>query len=61
MSLQLFIVYGLILGAVAFVARSTFRTWFTASKAGCGSGCGKCAAPAADQPGKKRVGLPLVK
>jgi len=61
MSFQLLIVCVLILGALAFVARSTFRTWFTASKAGCGSGCGKCAAPAAEEPGKKRVGLPLVK
>ena len=61
MSLQLFIVYGLILGAVAFVARSTFRTWFTPSKAGCGSGCGKCAAPVVEARDAKRVGLPLVK
>ena len=61
MSIQLLLVYMLIAAALAFVARTTYRTWFGSSKAGCGSGCGKCAAPVAEEPGTKRVGLPLVK
>lgn len=61
MSPQLLIVYSLIAAALAFVARATFRTWFIPSKAGCGSGCGKCAAPVAGERDTKRVGLPLVK
>lgn len=65
MSAQLLAVYTLIGLACAFVVRSTFRTWFAPTKAGCGSGCGKCAAPTPDRPPDatptKRVGLPVVK
>jgi hypothetical protein len=35
--------------AAGYVARATWRT-FAGKKAGCGSGCGKCAAPAPKEP-----------
>jgi hypothetical protein len=38
-------------GAVVYIARATWKTWFGA-KAGCGSGCGKCASPE-PEPGRK--------
>lgn len=60
MSLQLLAVYALVGLACLFVLRSTYRTWFADAKSGCGSGCGKCAAPAPAATPKKRVGLPLV-
>ena len=44
--------------AAGYVARATWREW-AGKKAGCGSGCGKCAAPAAEQP-KGRISLPQV-
>ena len=60
MSAQLLAVYVLIGLAGLFVARATVRTWFTGSKAGCGSGCGKCpAAPTAEPVPTKRIGLPM--
>lgn len=61
MSGQLLAVYALIGLACLFVARATFRTWFVPSKAGCRSGCGKCAAPTPDELPSKRVVLPVVK
>ncbi|MBX9583537.1 MAG: FeoB-associated Cys-rich membrane protein [Gemmataceae bacterium] len=44
--------------AAAYVGRSAWRTW-AGRKAGCGSGCGGCAAkpPHPDPPG--RIGLPM--
>jgi hypothetical protein len=45
--------------AAAYVARSAWRTW-AGRKAGCGSGCGACAAKPPgppDPPG--RIGLPM--
>ena len=61
MSYQLLAVYALVGIALLAIARATYRTWFGKSKAGCGSGCGKCAAPAAEPTHAKRVTLPLVK
>jgi hypothetical protein len=62
MEMQLLGVYGLIVVAVAVVARRTYRTWFAKSSGGCGSGCGKCAAPpAVEAPDGKRVRLPLLR
>ena len=44
--------------AAGYVGRSAWRT-FAGKKAGCGSGCGKCATPAAPAtPG--RISLPQV-
>lgn len=56
--MQLAVVAGLITLAVAYLVRSSWRT-LAGSKSGCGSACGKCAAPApASVPG--RVSLPQV-
>ena len=42
--MQLVAVWVVVCVSVAYVLRATWRTWFGA-KAGCVSGCGKCAAP----------------
>ena len=42
--------------AAAYLARGVWRA-FAGKKAGCASGCGKCAAPAARQE-KGRIALP---
>ena len=48
----------LIIGlATAYVLRALWRT-VAGKKAGCGSGCGKCAAPQPEQKG--RISLPQV-
>ena len=54
-TLQLIAVALLVALAAGYVLRATWKTWFGKSKAGCGSGCGKCAAPApdADTPGRR--------
>jgi hypothetical protein len=44
--------------AAAYIARATWKTWF-GKKAGCGSGCGKCATPTAPEQ-KGRISLPQV-
>lgn len=44
--------------AALYLTRSVWRV-FMGKKAGCGSGCGKCSAPAPPQP-KGRVPLPQV-
>ncbi len=55
-----FIIVGLIVaGAAGYVLRATWRTWFGKSKAGCGSGCGKCADPAPEPSVKGRRALPM--
>ena len=56
---QFIIVLGIVGLAAAYVARSAWKTWF-GKKAGCGSGCGKCAAPLAGPPQKGRIELPQV-
>jgi hypothetical protein len=54
------IVVGLIVAlAAGYVLRATLKTWFGKSKAGCGSGCGKCATPAADLDPPGRHSLPM--
>jgi hypothetical protein len=52
-TLQLVLVGVLVACAAGYVLRATWRTWFGQSKPGCGSGCGKCAAPEAETPGRK--------
>lgn len=54
---QLAIVGILIVAAVAYLARSSWRT-FAGKKAGCGSGCGMCAVEPEAKPG--RIALPRV-
>ncbi|MDY3560214.1 FeoB-associated Cys-rich membrane protein [Gemmata sp. JC673] len=44
--------------AVGYVLRATWKTWFGA-RPGCGSGCGKCAAPAPEPAVKGRTPLPM--
>jgi hypothetical protein len=44
--------------AAAYLARSTWRA-LAGRKAGCASGCGKCAAPTPPEP-KGRISLPQV-
>ena len=41
---QLWLVGIIVAAAMAFVARAAWKTWFGRAAAGCGSGCGKCAA-----------------
>jgi hypothetical protein len=55
---QLAIVGALVAAALGYVLRATWKTWAGGSKAGCGSGCGKCAAPAAPEPPGRRS-LPM--
>ena len=58
MDYQLVVVGAAVLAAAGYVGRATWRTWF-GPKAGCGSGCGKCAAPR-PEPAGRRVALPQV-
>src|SRR5579883_140960 len=44
-TVQLIVVALIVALAAAYVLCATWKTWFSASKPGCGSGCGKCAAP----------------
>lgn len=57
--LQLIIVLALVAVAAGYVGRASVRTWF-GKKAGCGSGCGKCADSPAVPPQKGRIELPQV-
>ncbi len=45
--------------AAGYILRATWKTWFGASKPGCGSGCGKCAAPTTEPEVKGRRPLPM--
>ena len=45
---QLVLVGVLIAVAAVYVLRATWKTWFGKSSKGCGAGCGKCPAPAAE-------------
>jgi hypothetical protein len=49
-TLQLVAVALLVALAATYILRATWRTWFGASRSGCGSGCGKCAASAPEIP-----------
>lgn len=56
-----FVVVGLIVAAAAgYVMCAAWKTWFGKPDAGCGSGCGKCAA--APEPAQEgRFPLPQVR
>ncbi len=55
--MQTLITVGLVLLATAYVGRAFWRSL----QGGCGSGCGKCSAPAVVTPeSKRRVPLPQV-
>lgn len=57
-TVQLATVAVLVAGAVGYVLRATWKTWFGA-KPGCGSGCGKCAAPEPAPAPNGRKPLPM--
>ena len=57
--LQLVLVGLVVAAAAGYVLRATWKTWFGASKSGCGSGCGKCATPAPQPEVKGRRSLPM--
>jgi hypothetical protein len=54
--MQLAVTYLIVGAAAALVLRSAWRTW-TGKKAGCGTGCEKCGAPAPPEQ-KGRFPLP---
>ena len=58
-TLQLVVVGLLVAGAAGYILRAAWKTWFGASKPGCGSGCGKCTAPAPEPDVKGRRSLPM--
>jgi hypothetical protein len=58
-TLQLVLVGFIVAFAAGHIVRASWKTWFGASKAGCGSGCGKCAAPALEPEVKGRRPLPM--
>ncbi|HEY1186470.1 MAG TPA: hypothetical protein VGE74_02385 [Gemmata sp.] len=57
-TVQWVVVGVLIACAAGYVLRASWLTWF-GTKAGCGSGCGKCAAPALEPAVKGRKPLPM--
>jgi hypothetical protein len=57
---QLVVVGLLVLAAVLYVVRATWKTWFSADAKGCGSGCGKCSSPVAESKPEGRFPLPQV-
>jgi FeoB-associated Cys-rich membrane protein len=56
---QLAITGAIVLAAAAYVVRAVLRPIFGRGKVGCGTGCGKCAAPEPPRP-RGRIGLPQV-
>jgi bacterioferritin-associated ferredoxin len=52
-------VVAFIITATVYLGRATWKTWF-GSKAGCGSGCGKCSTTTVDSTNTKRRSLPQV-
>jgi hypothetical protein len=54
--MQLVLVGVIVAAATLYVVRATWKTWFGKSAKGCGSGCGKCAAP---EPPKQDGRFPL--
>lgn len=57
--LQLTLVAVIIALAAGYVCRSMWNTWFRTAKSGCGSACGKCAAPAPEPQIAGRRPLPM--
>lgn len=55
---QLVVVGTLVAAAALYVARAAWKVWFGRSAKGCGSGCGKCAAPTPDAKPAGRFPLP---
>ncbi|MBN9122383.1 MAG: FeoB-associated Cys-rich membrane protein [Planctomycetes bacterium] len=58
-ALQFVLVGAIVALAAGYLLRATWKTWFGRSKAGCGSGCGTCAAPAPDAGTPGRRPLPM--
>ncbi|WP_162271653.1 FeoB-associated Cys-rich membrane protein [Gemmata sp. SH-PL17] len=58
-TLQLVVVGGVVAFAAGYVLRAMWKTWFGASKPGCGSGCGKCATSDPEPEVKGRRPLPM--
>jgi hypothetical protein len=58
-TLQLVLVGVIVAGAMGYILRAAWKTWFGKSKAGCGSGCGKCATPGPDTDTNGRHPLPM--
>ena len=58
-TLQLVLVGVIVACAAGYILRATWKTWVGKSKAGCGSGCGKCATPAPDTDTPGRHSLPM--
>jgi bacterioferritin-associated ferredoxin len=59
MTPEVWVVVGIIAVAVAYLAWTAWRT-VAGTRKGCGSGCGKCTAPAPEPAAKRRVSLPTV-
>jgi len=57
--LQLIVVGLIVALAMGYVLRATWKTWFGKSKPSCGSGCGKCTAPAPEPSVTGRRPLPM--
>jgi len=55
---QMVIVIVIVAAAIALLLRSFAKTILGRKKAGCGSGCGKCATPAATTDATQRFSLP---
>lgn len=58
-TIQLVLVGVIVAGAAGYLLRAAWKTWFGKSKPGCGSGCGKCAAPSAGADTGGRRPLPM--
>lgn len=57
MTPEVWLVSGIVLAAVAYLATTVWRT-MTGTKKGCGSGCGKCTVP--EPTARGRISLPQV-
>ena len=58
---QLIAVIATIAAAGAYLAYSSWRTWFGKKSPGCGSGCGNCAKPTATpEVNAHRIALPVI-
>ena len=55
---QLILVGVLVAAATTYIVRGAWKTWFGKSAKGCGSGCGKCAAPTEEPKQDGRFPLP---
>lgn len=60
MDWQLTVVVAVLAVSLVYLARASWRTWFTSSKTGCTSGCGKCSTPQPDATPTNRIRLPQV-